>query len=404
MPSTISWIDFDETDRKRMLEVVKMFRDRDTRDELGIGSIRDAFANYFFPGTSTIHTRARYFFFIPWVYKILESKNVPSHRIAVRARELEIRLINALKRSGEDDGVIGKDIDDKLKILPSQIYWSALAAYKIRFFNGTREQYHRSLDSFYKRLRSSRGREDADEYIDRIANWDPELPEPPEDFHEITSFKLTSEEADYLKHKIIFLHRESLLAQFLIDETLGVSDFPWEEPIVKKLSPDLQRELTHSRNFSESIHGAAILYNYMLAQKRGVTDGVHKYRNMLDSWKAEILRRKQELKEWHTILWQSKAILFGRIPYMTKSFINQWFSIVFDKERIEEIEKNDDARNLIFHRECRLKGNRARLENQRALELWGGASGTARLNYRWNNAWIIMNDIINQKMHEHSNQ
>jgi len=194
MPSFVSWIDFDDNERKRMLEVVKLFRDRDTRDELGIGSIRDAFANYFFPGTSTIHSRARYFFFLPWIYKSLEEKHVPSGRIAVRARDLEIKLIDALKEGGEDEGVIGKDVGDKLKILPSQIYWSALSEFRVRLFNGTREQYHRSLDSFYKRLRSARGRDDLDEYKNIIANWDPVMPVQPDDFLEKIDFKLTNME------------------------------------------------------------------------------------------------------------------------------------------------------------------------------------------------------------------
>ena len=42
------------------LEIVDLFREKGTLDELGIGAIRDAFADRFFPGTSTLHTRARY--------------------------------------------------------------------------------------------------------------------------------------------------------------------------------------------------------------------------------------------------------------------------------------------------------------------------------------------------------
>ena len=42
-----------------MLDVVSFFYERDIRDELGFGTIRDAFADYFFPGTSTIQTPAR---------------------------------------------------------------------------------------------------------------------------------------------------------------------------------------------------------------------------------------------------------------------------------------------------------------------------------------------------------
>ncbi len=54
MPSTFAWVDFDETSRRTMLDVIEKFRDQDTVDELGLGTIRDALSNYFFPGTSTI--------------------------------------------------------------------------------------------------------------------------------------------------------------------------------------------------------------------------------------------------------------------------------------------------------------------------------------------------------------
>ena len=43
--SSIAWIDFSEQDHQRMIEVVSLFKNRDTRDELGLGPIRDAFAD-----------------------------------------------------------------------------------------------------------------------------------------------------------------------------------------------------------------------------------------------------------------------------------------------------------------------------------------------------------------------
>ena len=43
-------------------------------------------ADAFFPGTSTIQTRARYFLFVSWVYRELEKKRVPSEKVRDRAR------------------------------------------------------------------------------------------------------------------------------------------------------------------------------------------------------------------------------------------------------------------------------------------------------------------------------
>ena len=49
--SQFAWLDYSEHERRKMLDIVDLFREHDTRDELGIGSVRDTFADLFFPGT-----------------------------------------------------------------------------------------------------------------------------------------------------------------------------------------------------------------------------------------------------------------------------------------------------------------------------------------------------------------
>jgi hypothetical protein len=48
-----------------------------TVDELGLGTIRHAFADMLFPGTSAPQTRARYFLFVSWTYLKIEADRVP---------------------------------------------------------------------------------------------------------------------------------------------------------------------------------------------------------------------------------------------------------------------------------------------------------------------------------------
>ena len=43
--SAFVWLDYSERERRKMLDVVDLFREHDTRGELGIGSVRDAFAD-----------------------------------------------------------------------------------------------------------------------------------------------------------------------------------------------------------------------------------------------------------------------------------------------------------------------------------------------------------------------
>ena len=150
MSSTFSWFAFSEKERRKILDVVDRFGDRDTRDELGLGSVRDAFAELFFPGVSTIQTRARYFLFVPWIYLDLERKKKSSREVAGLARWAEVKLINVLAESeGEDEGVIGFTARETLKRLPSNIYWQGLGLWRIRRFSGGQDSYHRSLDRFY---------------------------------------------------------------------------------------------------------------------------------------------------------------------------------------------------------------------------------------------------------------
>ncbi|MBX3438179.1 MAG: hypothetical protein KF861_11860 [Planctomycetaceae bacterium] len=64
MASTFTWLDYSEHERRKMLDVIGLFGKKTTRDELGLGSLRDTFADLLFPGTSTIQTAARYVLFV----------------------------------------------------------------------------------------------------------------------------------------------------------------------------------------------------------------------------------------------------------------------------------------------------------------------------------------------------
>ena len=68
----LGWIDFSKSERNKVLSVLDLLSEAGTLDELGIAPVRDGFANLFFPGTSTIQTRAKYFMIVPYALKDLE--------------------------------------------------------------------------------------------------------------------------------------------------------------------------------------------------------------------------------------------------------------------------------------------------------------------------------------------
>lgn len=89
-----------------MLDAIRLFKDQNTVDELGIGTVRDRFADLLFPGTGTVQTRARYFLFVPWLYLSVERRKIPSTAVTGKARDEELNLIEVLAQS---DDAIGFD-------------------------------------------------------------------------------------------------------------------------------------------------------------------------------------------------------------------------------------------------------------------------------------------------------
>ncbi len=70
-------------------------------------------------------------------------------------------------------------------------------------------------------------------------------------------------------------------------------------------------------------------------------------------------------------------------------FVRRWFDFVLNEQAL-----SDAARKLIYQRERTIKGSaNARLESQRALELWSGQSGGGQLDFRWGNAKSFLSDI-----------
>ena len=394
-----------EAERRRALDIVALFRDRNTRDELGIGIVRDAFADLLFPGTSTIQTRAKYFLFVPWTYKDLERLKVPSAKIEWRARQDETLLIVALMEDDEDAaGVIGTDVGRALKRLPSSIYWLGLDSWGIRAFASSQAQYHRSLDRFYSwdpRRRTELRTDDGDPIGGRVLyNWDPKLPPRPAEFPKKATLQLTEDEAAYLKERITNSVPRTLLA-WLVDrgERVEQAGYPWLLPAIDELPAALQEQLLHARNFSECMHGMAIVYNLMLARQRKDEDLIEDYGHQLVRWSEALAARSDGLFDWdRRRFWEIVYASAGRVTVPTRAFIDRWLALVLDQGDVRlaaaALSESPGAHRLIDGRERAIKGQRARLANRRQLELWSGAAGMVQLSYRWPVARQIIDDIV----------
>lgn len=399
--SSVSWLDFSQKDRQKVMEVLSLFRTQDTRDELGLASIRDTFADFFFPGTSTLQTRARYFLYIPWLYTQFEKKLIPSAKIVEKLTQEETWLIQALQKSSETIGVIGQRSGKNLHRFPSSIYWFGLRAWGILRFPGSQDQYHRRLDAIYRERENLRMRRSSEgssnEQVLVQDTWDPNLPPRPKDIWHQTNFQLTHQEAAYLQERLILSCRRSMLS-FLVESGTPAEgvDFLWQHPQAGQFPEELKCWVRHAQNFSELIHGASLLYNYLLSKKRANQEWIQYYEDRLSAWRENLLQRKGELLHWdRQEFWRLVSSQSRIIPPAARHFVNQWVDGLLRNGEIADPLQRQDLSVMIERREALLKQGRSRFTSQRHLELWSGAAGAGQLEFRWNVAKRLTDDILN---------
>ena len=400
--SSLTWLAYSEAERRRTLDVIHMLGEPLTVDSIGIGRIRDAISDTLFPGTSTIQTRARYFLIVPWVYRDLERRS-PLADAADRARRAEHRLIEALLRGSDEaeadnSGVIGKYARQGLSTLPSSIYWQGLAKWGIRRYPGEIRSYHRLLAQVD--LRHPAVDDDGEALPGALGPaWDPHLPPEPEGLYETATLELPRFEAAYLAERVTSSHPFSLLAEIL---AAGVdpapAPYPWAlPPEVRGLLSERNLErLDHAELFSLIVHGAALLYNHMLALEAGRAEREQEYRAELGNWAHEVEANRARFEPWAEeldSLWRLVNDLNPRAPGpLERRFVEDWIGLALRRHPAAVI-TDDQARELIADREYRLKRSNARLGNRSALEAWGGASGTGRLDFRWSLVKRLVGDI-----------
>ena len=170
----------------------------------------------------------------------------------------------------------------------------------------------------------------------------------------------------------------------------------WEHPLSSDFSAELKRVVGHARNFAETMHGASILYNLMLARMEPVrTELLEELGAMFEQWQLEMNARHRELREWNRPeFWATVSQGGGKPSHQTRSFVDEWLNHVLTSLASGGRIDSGQAHQLISTRERRLKGALARLHNPRARELWNGSSGLGRLEYRWANAQILINDLL----------
>ena len=239
-----------------MREILRLFSDRDSRDELGLGQIRDALSDALFPGTSTLLTRARYLLFVPWCLQLAAHHPDPV-READRA---EHQLIAAIRDTSDTAGLLGMRVGAALSNLPSGVYWTMLRHYRILRDPGL---------SRSEAVRLPRRAREADDLggVGGVHVW-AQMPPVPEGFPRSVpdGFDLSADEAAWMRERLLDGAPDTLLAHLLFDAPQRDSTAPWRDAAARSVDGRPRTLLEHAQAFSVVMHGAQLLYNLLLAE------------------------------------------------------------------------------------------------------------------------------------------
>jgi hypothetical protein len=293
MSSLISWIDFSEEDQKRAQDYLRSLNEG-TLDELGFGIIRDAFADQFFPASSTIMTRARYFILVPSVYlSVLEQGD---HGASAKRKCDRMEL--ALRKQLIANNAIENFRKEEVKRYPASIYWAGLRRLGIvnpqigsqaSYFDATKDAI-RSIsvvkDDDHNALEPETDTELWDDEI--VSLYDSELiPRPDEAglFSSDIEFNMTKVESRYLRKRFLDAEKGSVVANVFRNESFKPADYPWQWDYPESL----KKEIYHAEYFSMLAKIATLLYYRLLDAKRttnGFTEcGVDLDQSIDDWWK-----------------------------------------------------------------------------------------------------------------------
>lgn len=397
MTASLTWLDLTSADRDKVRQILDLFKEQGTVDELGLGSIRDALSDALFPGTSVLHTRLRYALFIPWIYKRLELAGNGA-TIVKAARSKEVELISHLAEQGAE-GVIGIQARESLARLPSSVYWAALSRWGIFEPRKSLSWYHSNFDELRRQVRRPEiSADDPGVLMTTRHTWHPRLPSVPPVFPGGADFSLSRDEAEFIQAQIRANCNGSLLGWLVDHDIAGQSDCLWQLP----LKPDAQSQIIATvelaRQFSLVVEGAPLLYNLMLAEKRGKTNQSEADLATADGYRREfcewMARAKADLKSFQPeVLWDFVGRQMARSPEPQRRFVERWLQSVSHGNAERSIE-DQELRALIEMRERQLKGpKRARLANAGRLADWSGRVGVGRMEFRWSQVRRLLLDL-----------
>ena len=382
----IGWIDFSKTERTKILSVLDLLGEKGVLDELGISQIRDGYADLFFPGTSTIQTRAKYFFIVSYALRDLEFNNKYSYlKLKKTLDDTEKRCANIfLENNPDEPGIIGKRsirAGSWVSRTPASIYWAGLRRYD--FFKGKMsiDNYIKFISVQKQNMKGAVNLGNSDENHDDKNAGDVEkahlfnIPVYQRNWLDDLKMSLTPDEGQFLKKQIIETCPDSIMGQVLkedIYEFLDISSFNELERIIDNFSDNIQNDFIKANSFSEFCFALKVVYNMIISENKNT--------------KANEEFNKLNFKSISKIDIDEIMNSLGIFnPYLS--------SFLKDSREAMGNENLEELKSIIQKREVSLKGpNRSKTAHHGEYDINKWFAGE-RLDYRFSFAKNIIDEI-----------
>ncbi len=406
--SSVGWIDFSSTDRKRVHEVLALIKEPGTLDEMGFGQLRDAYADTLFPGFSTIQTRARYFLALPkmmlgWAdWPEAKRRRQPLAEYLKTAENEFARMLKANydAKGLAPEGVIGHTVVEQGGVArrPSSTYWNGLRVFEIVRTEGSLAEfcrYWRRGGEPHQVVSSEEGNDDTRERFEATVRRPPGAQG---DWPIGLTLKLEVAEARFLRERFTTardldntvcaqLLSNDLAASALDDSHTSFAAFSAWAAGQPRLSKPCRDNIAAAQRFSLAVEGAHIVFNRLIAE--AIDDG--DLRASCDERYADWHATSRLAGIFHPgadIEWLRVADADGtRVKQRTIDFLRQWNAL-----NQAQVPKQSSLDALVRTQAVENKPARSlliKLPRERAD--WYGMGA---LDYRWQTVRRMLNDIV----------
>lgn len=381
----LGYIHNNREEQTRVLQVLKMTSESVALDELGIGRIRDAFADKMFPGISTLQKHLKYFSLMPQLYcKATEKRYNRQNEVKSEVVRLErIMTKNLYEGSKDKRGITGSDLIGKnwtnyVKYDPAYIYNSGLQTFEILRSPQLYELIYSTSKILHNapKVSKSEDEETNDDIGEKIGLFQfCSFPNVEYDFMDKCSLELTEEDKAFITDHILKAEAcKGTLLRYIVDNPDFLIPKEFEQIPSTLLPPELAEVQDLARRFADFMYMVHIRYNYIFSE-----------------YQDDEMRIKFD-QELHNYLNSETDIDVVLNVITIRENSGKWFcKEVAERIAANDIQEGGGLDQLIINRERRVKGNRCKIGNytydkKNRIHYY-------KLTYRWETVKVFIKEL-----------